>query len=219
MATKYTKREVLIRAVVRIWIGVSAAILVVRLIQGWLLERDIWIADRVSVAATISALNSVVVLLRLPPSSAIGSGVRAAMGALLGSDASLDRALVVDFERELRRNKPMAAASPDKQVEHRSALRATLVGRLAILRTTLITSFASMASAVLVGLLVAPQLDVALTRSLSILSVFCFAWATLGRLGWKGRSYSGDTSIEKLDRLILHVLYWFGMFLATLALG
>jgi len=48
-------------------------------------------------------------------------------------------------------------------------------------------------------------------------SVLCFAWATLGRLGWAGQTWKGDSSVEQLDIAIFHILYWLGMYLATAA--
>lgn len=46
---------------------------------------------------------------------------------------------------------------------------------------------------------------------LAVGSLFCFATATLGRLGWGGQTIKGDTSVELLDQRLFHVLYWIGM--------
>lgn len=43
-------------------------------------------------------------------------------------------------------------------------------------------------------------------------SVSCFAWGTLGRLGWNERSHKGVTVFEELDSAIFWALYWFGTF-------
>jgi hypothetical protein len=77
-----------------------------------------------------------------------------------------------------------------------------------------------MASAVVVAYffrssMIAPMLP---RPVLAIGSVFCFATATLGRLGWGGQSYKGDTSAEHLDQRIFRVLYWIGMCWGTLAI-
>jgi len=53
---------------------------------------------------------------------------------------------------------------------------------------------------------------------LAVGSLFCFAVATLGRLGWGGQSWGGNTSVERLDHRVFHVLYWIGMCWGTLAL-
>lgn len=51
---------------------------------------------------------------------------------------------------------------------------------------------------------------------LGVLSALIFAWATLGRLGW--RSWKQNTPEERFDRGTFHVLYWVGMYLATMSL-
>lgn len=53
---------------------------------------------------------------------------------------------------------------------------------------------------------------------LAVGSLFCFATATLGRLGWGGQSIKGDTSVEQLDQRLFHVLYWIGMCWGALAI-
>src|SRR4029077_4499295 len=53
---------------------------------------------------------------------------------------------------------------------------------------------------------------------LGVASVFSFAWATLGRLGWTGQSYGGNSVIERLDDRIFKFLYSLAMFVGTLAL-
>lgn len=54
-------------------------------------------------------------------------------------------------------------------------------------------------------------------RVLGTLSLFCFAWATLGRLGWE--TYKGTSAVERLDRWLFRILYWFGMYFGTLSLS
>jgi len=44
----------------------------------------------------------------------------------------------------------------------------------------------------------------------SIASVSLFAWATLGRLGWAGQSWQGDTVVERLDQVLFWASYWLG---------
>ena len=50
-------------------------------------------------------------------------------------------------------------------------------------------------------------------------SILAFAWATLGRLGWKDGSIKGETIFEELDHTIFWVLYWIGTFLGVAALA
>jgi len=76
-----------------------------------------------------------------------------------------------------------------------------------------------MASAVVVGVAFrAFYPGPMLSRSVfAVGSLFLFASATLGRLGWVAQSWKGDTSVERLDHRIFHVLYWIGMLWGTLA--
>lgn len=55
------------------------------------------------------------------------------------------------------------------------------------------------------------------TPLLVVASLFLFASATLGRLGWAGQSIKGDTSVERLDQAIFQTLYWLAMLLGTAA--
>jgi hypothetical protein len=52
---------------------------------------------------------------------------------------------------------------------------------------------------------------------LGTMSAFLFAWAGLGRLGYAGQSFDGDTSVERGDNAIFHTLCWFGIYLAAAA--
>jgi hypothetical protein len=48
------------------------------------------------------------------------------------------------------------------------------------------------------------------------LSLFCFAWSTLARLGKPGISWGSETVIERLDSF--RFVYWLGIFAGTFAL-
>ena len=50
-------------------------------------------------------------------------------------------------------------------------------------------------------------------------SVACFAWGTLGRLGWSERSYKGVTVFEELDSAIFWALYWLGTFFGVASIA
>ena len=55
------------------------------------------------------------------------------------------------------------------------------------------------------ALLVAPEtFSEPLVLSDYVGSIFCFATATLGRLGWAGQSFKGDTSVEEMDQRLFH---------------
>ena len=125
-----------------------------------------------------------------------------------------------DHQAELTRNAPLRESSPESQLEHLHAARQAVPQRLRMLRRALLGSAASMATAVAVAWVfrntsVAPMLP---RPTLAVGSVFCFAVATLGRLGWGVQSIMGDTSVERLDQRLFHILYWIGMCWGALAI-
>ena len=114
----------------------------------------------------------------------------------------------------------LEAADPERQVPSLDAVRETTIGHLHRLRRALLGSAVSMGSAVLVAILfrttdIAPMLP---RPVLAIGSIVCFAVATLARLGWRGPVPRGDTSVERFDQRLFHVLYWIGLCWAALAI-
>lgn len=125
-----------------------------------------------------------------------------------------------DHVVSLSRNVALRQSPPDQQLEHLNTARRATVHRLILLRGLLVRSFALMASAVGVALLfrgfyTGPMLP---RVAFAVGSLFFFASATLGKLGWAGQSIRGDTSVERLDQRIFQVLYWIGMLWGTLAI-
>ncbi len=51
-----------------------------------------------------------------------------------------------------------------------------------------------------------------------MLSIVSFSIATLGRLGWSGQSFKGDTVFEQLNNRVLWLLYGLGTALGVGAL-
>jgi len=128
--------------------------------------------------------------------------------------------VAADHAVELSRNTPLQQSAPEKQEEHLAVAREATVTRLVLLRRVILTSFTLMASATVVGLLFrrfysGPMLP---RPVFAVGSLFLFAWATLGRLGWAGQTIKGDTSVERLDQRVFQVLYWIGMCWGTLAI-
>jgi len=124
-----------------------------------------------------------------------------------------------DYDDELSRNVGLREGSPKQQAEQFENNRKLVSERLRLLRSRLTVSFVSMASAVATAAILSHE-GIGFATSpgvLAIGSLFCFAGATLGRLGWAGQSYMGTTSIERLDQKLFHVLYWVGMYLGTVA--
>lgn len=126
---------------------------------------------------------------------------------------------LADHSQELARNDQLRAATPEQQREHLEGTYSVVRQRLHLLRTRLLKSFAFMASAVVMAVTTHHLgLGIPTTASAIIIgSVFCFAWSTLGRLGWSGQSFKGDTTVERLDLILFNGLYWVGMYLGTLA--
>jgi hypothetical protein len=127
---------------------------------------------------------------------------------------------MADHNRELQRNTQLSQASSDRQNENLVASRARVIERMLRFRGVLFKSFMSMVSAVGLAFVVKTTGYFIPTSAgiLSVVSVFFFAWATLGRLGWSGQSYKGDTSVELLDQYLFHFLYWLGMYFAAAAI-
>lgn len=144
-----------------------------------------------------------------------------ALVALLVPGAFIDTLTDADLDLELSRNEQLRAAGPDRQQQHRQETRHVVVDRLRFLRVRMRKAMVFVASAVSVAIVVAwllptPRSPV-LTAALVANSVFLFAWATLGRLGWAGQSWNGDTVVERLDQALFWGSYWFGTLCGVLA--
>src|SRR4051812_41874708 len=103
----------------------------------------------------------------------------------------LERFSLADHERELRRNDQLRAAAPEVQREHLNQTYVAMHKRIRILGTRLPKSFLPRASETAAGL-TTNRLAFGVTipaHAAAIGSAFCFAWSTLGRLGWSGQSF------------------------------
>jgi len=130
-----------------------------------------------------------------------------------------------DFEKELASNEQLACSSPENKLKCRQEITHRTSQRLNLLRRRLGFSFILIISAIMVGVFcISLRNNNILTNILvpnylfAVLSLVCFSWATLGRLGWEGQSWKGDTVFEDLDELIFKLLYWFGAFFGLLAI-
>lgn len=125
-----------------------------------------------------------------------------------------------DFQSELSTNEQLRGSSPTVQTDHRWRAESSALERMSLLRRALVRSFALMSTAVVGATALrfgGSAWTAAEVRLLTAISIFCFAWATLGRLGWAGQSWDGDSVVERLDSRIFMTLYWIGTFLGTLA--
>ncbi len=125
-----------------------------------------------------------------------------------------------DHLHSLERNQQLRESTDERRERAFQELVLVTAKRLSLLRRQLLTSLAWLGSSVLlawgVGLFWRPTNTG--SKLLAILSVFVFAWATLGRLGWAGQSIKGNTAPERLDLRLFWFLYWVGMFMATLTI-
>ena len=141
------------------------------------------------------------------------------IAAFFGHESSQVSLAETDCENSLKTNEHLREQGPERKEEHRRHAIMLTKDRLKLLRSKLAISFLSMASACCTAVITS-EIGLGIPTSVSVLAIsstFCFAWATLGRLGWAGQSFSGNTSVEILDRKLFHILYWVGMYLAVVA--
>jgi hypothetical protein len=141
--------------------------------------------------------------------------------ALVCKGAGIQSLVESDHSLNLSTNDQLRQARPEAQEDSKRSTAVNVSKRLGLLRRNIIWSFLILASATLASLLLSHFVPTppALCRAwLGGSSLFIFAWATLGRLGWSGQSFGGTTVVERLDDRIFKSLYWFGTFLGVLAL-
>ena len=148
-----------------------------------------------------------------------------AFASLFYSKPYIDDCVLCDFEKELGRNEQLRSASEAVKDKSKEKLKNTTLTRLALLRKQLVQSFCFLLTALVIGFFVLRSVKgVSLnhldtpSRWFALISVFFFAWATLGRLGWQGQSHKGDTVFEALDDFIFRSLYWLGALCAVFAI-
>lgn len=133
--------------------------------------------------------------------------------SLIGVSPCLVKAAKSDFDWLLRVQAGLASLPPNQLAIKEAECQANTLWHQSDLRRKTFFSLAWVLSAMAVAVLVLPVTPIhALTRqqAFAAVSVFCFSWATLGRLGWNERSYKGSTIFEELDTVIFWVLYWLG---------
>jgi hypothetical protein len=136
--------------------------------------------------------------------------------------ANIQPLVDADHALELSHNTQLKEAPLEHQNKRRQEYVATIAERLRLLRRNILRSFILLASAAALSLFCSYALwtpSPAFRVWFGISSMFCFAWATLARLGWSGQSWRGNTVVERLDERIFKFLYWVGTFLGTLALA
>ncbi|MDP3042131.1 MAG: hypothetical protein Q8N62_05350 [Candidatus Omnitrophota bacterium] len=126
----------------------------------------------------------------------------------------MDELVNVDFKRELLSNSGLREANEQHKNEAKDRLRRDTIERRKLLYQKMILSLGWILLAAVSGLLISVfgfhrQIFYE-NKYVGLLSIFCFSWATLARLGWQGQTCAGDTIFEKLDENIFWVLYFFG---------
>ena len=144
--------------------------------------------------------------------------------SLFGCSSCLARAAASDFEWLLRKQPELSTLEPAQLAAREAETRASTIQRRDDLRFKTVHSFLWVLSGAALGmyfitLLLAPETDPPARSVLAIASMICFSWATLGRLGWAGQSFKGETIFEELDTGIFWALYWLGACLGTAALA
>ena len=144
--------------------------------------------------------------------------------SLFGFSSCLAKAAASDFERLLRSQPELPTLEPAQLAVRQAETRASTIKRRNLLRLKTVKSLFWVLSGAALGmyfitLVLAPETDPPAQSVLAIATMICFAWATLGRLGWAGQSFKGETIFEELDTGIFWALYWLGACLATAALA
>jgi hypothetical protein len=133
---------------------------------------------------------------------------------LFNKDWFLDELVSVDFERELLSNSGLREATEQQKNKVRDSLRQDTRERRKLLCQKMILSLGWILLSVALGLLISVfslhRHFFYENKYVGLLSVVCFSWATLARLGWQGQTFAGETVFEKLDENIFWVLYFFG---------
>ena len=117
-----------------------------------------------------------------------------------------------DFACLLRIQSGLASLPADELDTKEAECQKNTAAYLRYLRTKTFVSLAFVLSAIgaALAVFVIPKSSLSTQHAFAIASVGCFAWGTLGRLGWTERSYKGVTIFEELDSAIFWALYWFG---------
>ena len=129
----------------------------------------------------------------------------------------------IDFQNELMSNKQLKESDSQAKEDMRGRIVQLTVKRARLLRKRLLLSFIWIISWAALSILLLWLLpwgrsrDVHASMVFGVCSLICFSVATLGRLGWEGQSFKGDTIFEQLDNRIFWLLYGFGAGLGTAA--
>lgn len=138
---------------------------------------------------------------------------------LLNKSWFLDDLVEIDYQRGLVLNKQLQEASDQRKIEHKNDLQKGTLMRRTILCRTLFLSFLWILLATAIATVIALRNSVNIEDRIGgVISIFCFSWATLGRLGWQGQTIKGETVFEKLDIALFWLLYFLGALFGVLSI-
>ena len=124
----------------------------------------------------------------------------------------------IDFRKDMEGNDYFKNLSPDKKEERLDGLKRGTIERrgqlLKRLKKSSLCILGGIASALLAVGLIHHCASFTLTGKLfmAIASLSCYAFATLARLDWEGRTWGGTTVFEQLDDNIFGIMYFLGTF-------
>jgi len=133
----------------------------------------------------------------------------------------------LDFGYELKRNKQLAEADEKTKETVYDGIHENTLRRGRILRQKtgssvlilIVAGFIAFAFAIVFGRITFETLGDTIRKiKYPAFSIFFFALGTLGRIGWQGQSYKGNTIYERIDNFILWSTYFLGMLFGILSL-
>ena len=137
---------------------------------------------------------------------------------LLNENLFLDDLVNIDYSKvEMR-----LEDNEQKKSEYKNEYRKSLHKDRRLFCRKLWISFLWILSAVILDtviLFISQDKSIGLNKSIGVLSLFCFSWATLGRLGWEGQTFAGNTVFEKLDSDLFWILYFLGTLFGTISIA
>ena len=126
-----------------------------------------------------------------------------------------------DLDEELGSNQSLRESSHGKIQEAKIRLKEATMSKRNLLLKKMLLSFIWIFAAIVFASFVSCIIGknyYSFGKIVTVLSVFCFSWATLARLGWEGQTIGGNSVFEKVDENIFWMLYFAGTLLAVISI-
>lgn len=135
----------------------------------------------------------------------------------------IDHLAEIDFHNELLTNKELASSSESTKQKSKKSIREHTKTRSSLLRKKLLSSLILSLTAIGLAIIIIKyisenEFSIKSLNIYAIISISSFSIATLGKIGWEGQSYGGNTVFEKLDKFLLWFLYFIGILFGTLSI-